>query len=252
MFAAPAARMLEMSTTMNDLSAGIAELEALLADADPSMRPILEQQIQAMRATARLVRNAQPAMDEAARHRPALSPELRAFFTPEQPAAVPVWLPDTLTRAEAHEGLLRCPPGASVYATEDGFSCAFPGQKGISLSAPHGLALGFFHATGKLRCQRFYENGLIRWSVEYHPTGGREQVGFYASREPKEYLEHGLHTRWSSAGNVTAQASFWAGVRHGWSKLWEDDGFPISATLHENGREVEQVLSNGERRTAAP
>ncbi len=55
-----------------------------------------------------------------------------------------------------------------------------------------------------------------------------------------------------SAGNVTAQASFWAGVRHGWSKLWEDDGFPISATLHENGREVEQVLSNGERRTAAP
>jgi hypothetical protein len=236
-----------MSTNRDEITALIAELEAQIPNADPQTRALLVQQIQSMRQVTQMVQDAQPAIAEVALHRPALSPQVQAFFTPDPPAQVPAWLPDTLSRAEAHEGLLRCPPGAQVYVQDDGLSCALSGQRGASLSVAHGLTLGFFKS-GKLHYQRFYESGLLRWSIEYHAAGGRESVGFYTSREPKTYLEHGLITRFTSTGTVTSQASFWHGVRHGWSKLWEEDGFPISATLYNNGREVEQVYPNGERR----
>jgi hypothetical protein len=239
-----------MSTTRDELEASVRELEAQIPHADPSMRAILEQQIQALRDTSAMLQRYEPHMAEAARHRPELGPELRTFFTPEPAAEVPAWIPDTITLAELHEGALRCPPEAQVYRLDDGLSCAIPGQRGVSRSVTHGLTLKFF-STGRLQHQQLFERGLLRWSIQYHAaSGARESVGFYAATEPLTYPEHGLHTRYASNGVVIAQAWFWTGQRHGWSKTWEDDGFPIGATLYHQGREVETVLPNGERRKA--
>jgi antitoxin component YwqK of YwqJK toxin-antitoxin module len=111
----------------------------------------------------------------------------------------------------------------------------------------HGLQLAF-HSTGRLQSQCWYEQGLSRWAITYHATGARERVGWYADREPLVYLEHGEHTRFSPGGAVVAQVAYVAGVVHGWAKFWEDDGHPIGATLYVEGRAVEQVLPDGQRR----
>ncbi len=74
---------------------------------------------------------------------------------------------------------MRCPPGARVYVMDDSIPCAIPGQPGISGSRTHGLTLGFF-SDGRLQSQTFYENGICRWAIGYHITGGREAVGFWS------------------------------------------------------------------------
>ena len=106
---------------------------------------------------------------------------------------------------------------------------------------PHGLTLRF-RAGGGLESQGWYERGCLRWEIRYHPNGAREEVGAYVGTEPKTYVEHGLHTRWAASGVVVAQTAWVDGVRHGWSTLWENDGYPIVATRFERGVEVERVM----------
>ena len=95
--------------------------------------------------------------------------------------------------------------------------------------------------------QRFYENGSCRWGIEYHANGRRASVGFYADREPSEYRADGLHTSYSMDGVVNVQSEWRAGVRHGWTKHWEDDGFPVGATRYEQGIAVENMSPDGMR-----
>ena len=233
---------------LDDLQASIRELEAHLPTADPQSRAILEQQIEAMRSTAALLRGALPQIEEMKKQRVALSPEVARFFTPEPPAPVPSWIPDDTTRGALREELMRCPAGGKVYWEDSSVGCAIPQGAG-SIPIRDGLELSF-HSTGGLRSQAWYEMGLLRWSIEYHPTGGRAAVGFCAATEPKTYPEQGLVTRYAPNGTVTVQGHFHAGVAHGWSKQWEDDGYPIGATLFDRGRAVESVLPDGSRRPA--
>lgn len=239
-----------MSATQDEMLASIRELEALLPEADPATRALLQSQIEAMHQTLALLERTEPDREAMKRLRPALGPEVQAFFTPEPPAQVPAWLPDTLHRSALHEGMMRCPPGARVYALDDGLSCSIPGEPGVSRSVAHGLTVTF-HATGRLRAQRFYERGMVRWSIEYHASSGaREKVSFYAATEPLSYPEHGLSTSYSAHGVVISQAWYHQGVHHGWHKIWEEDGFPVVATLYNNGQQIETVYPNGERRRA--
>jgi hypothetical protein len=205
-------------------------------------------QIAATRNAQTMLRNAAPALAEMARHRPQLSPEVAAFFRPEAPAAVPVWLPDTLMRAAVTEPMLQAPRETRVYWDEDTVGCGIPQGQG-SVPIVHGLQL-FFYKSGALQAQRFYDRGLLRWSVEYHPLGGRASVGFYASVERMVYLEHGLQTSYAPNGTIVSQSAWYQGTRHGWSKLWEDDGHPISATLYDRGRAVEAIGPDGSRRAS--
>lgn len=234
------------SSALRELEAQIAEMEAKLHGASPEIAGQLRQSIESLRQVAQMSGRLQPAMDEMAAHRPALSEEARAFFTPEPPAPVPAWIPDSLTRAEADEAMMRCPPGARVYAFESSLSCSIPGVPGQSLSIAHGLDLGF-SSSGRLAHQRYYELGLCRWSIDYHLNGRRSQAGFYADREESEYRRDGLHTSWSMDGVVKVQTAWAAGVHHGWTRHWEDDGFPVGATRYENGEPVEQVNADGSR-----
>jgi hypothetical protein len=234
-----------MATTDDDLLAMRRELEAQLASAPPEMRALLEQQIQALDHAAGMLSAAAPAIAEQRSRRPDLTPELRAFFTPSPPAPVPVWIPDDTTRASVTPELLRCPPEAKVYTLDDSIGCAIP--RGGGIPTPHGLTLSFW-ASGSLAAQRYYEHGLTRWAVEYHPSGGRASIGFWIDREPKVYLEQGLHTAYHPSGVVSSESCWENGVRHGWTKLWEDDGCPIGATLYEHGRQGEQILPDGTRR----
>jgi hypothetical protein len=237
-----------MTTQDDDLEAMIAELRAQIPEAPAEMRPILEAQIQSvLHAQASLARAA-PAMAETARLRPPLSPEAEAFFRPEPPAPVPSWLPDDLARAAVAPPMLRCPPGGQVYAHEDSVGCAVPQGFG-TIPIRHGLQLAFYKS-GRLSSQSWYEGGLLRWSIEYHPLGARSLVGFYADVERLSHLEHGLHTSFAPNGTITAQTAFVQGVRHGWTKLWEDDGYPICATLHDRGRAVDEIGPDGRRRVS--
>lgn len=233
----------DMTSRSQDLQASIAELEALLAGADAESRPLLERQLAALRQTMALLEAAEaaPAMP-----RPVLSESLRGFFTPEPPAALPVWVPDTLTRAEVTDEMMRCPPEARVYPDEDGVGCAIPQPSGPPFR--HGLELAFHRSTGRLRSQRFFENRLLVWAVEYHPSGGRASLGAYAPGERLEYPEEGLHTSFAPNGTIVSQTSYRAGVRHGWSKMWDDDGAAIGATRYDAGVAVEEVLPDGTRR----
>lgn len=231
---------------MTESEALLAEMEASLADTPPEMRSILEQQIKNLRDANAMYRKAMPAMEENKRHRPQLSPEVRAFFTPEPGPQVPTWVPDSLVRAQAGAQVVRCPQGAQVYEDELTVGCAVP--RGIgNIPMRHGLTLTFYH-NGLLRSQRFYDGGLLRWDIEYHASGGRETFGLYADRVEREHLQHGLQTRMTTAGVVVGQSYYHAGVMHGWSKLWEEDGFPISACLYQEGNPVEDVYPDGTRR----
>lgn len=235
---------------LDELRASIQELEVSLHTAPPEMRPIMEQQIQSLRQACAMLERVQPQIEQNKQHRPALTPEVAAFFRPEPPAAVPAWVPDHMTRDALTEEWLRCPPGSQIYWLEESVGCAVPQGPG-SVPIRNGLGLQFTTATRRLESQRYYENGLLRWSVDYHATGGRSQVGFYAATERLSYPEHGLHTRYAPNGTVTSQTTYVNGVPHGWSKLWEDDGFPIGATLYDQGRAIETVLPDGSRRAGA-
>lgn len=234
-------------TRNDELAASIRELEALLPTADAASRRTLEMQIEALRSTMAMLARAAPAMEETKKHRPHLTPEVAAFFRPEAPAPIPAWLPDDVERAQIDEAMMRCPAGARVYVQDDGVSCAIPGVPGQSLSVANGLSLKFY-STGKLTTQSFFEHGLVRWSIGYHALGGRSEDAFYSDVERFQYRQHGLHTSYAPNGTITSQTSFVHGVRHGWSKQWEDDGFPIGATLYDNGRAVEEVYPDGTRR----
>jgi hypothetical protein len=234
-----------MPTQRDELLRSALELEASLAAAPPEMRPIVEQQIQAVRSAAAMLEAATPQMEEMRRHRAPVVPELAAFFTPVAPPAVPAWLPDTITRGQLSAADLRCPSGASLYDTGDVIGCALPRGPG-SIPIRHGLQLHFM-STGALQSQSVYEQGLLRWAVHYHATGGRSTFGFYADREPRVHLAHGLHTWLASNGAVVSQSEWQEGRRHGWTKLWEDDGHPIGATRYEHDRQVESRLPDGRR-----
>lgn len=235
-----------MSSQKHDMEAMIAELEASLADAPPEMRGILEQQIASCKNTIAMLDRAEPAISELRAQRAPLRDDVRAFFTPESPADVGAWLPDDLQSLHVTEDMLRCPRGAQVYALEGAYECAIPAAPGL-IPVRHGLSIGFYHHGG-LKSQRFYDQGRIRWAIEYHASGGRESVAFYSDDEPRQHREHGLLTRFAPNGTIVAQTYYWHGTQHGWSKLWEEDGYPISATLYKEGRRVEDYLPTGEHR----
>lgn len=98
-----------------------------------------------------------------------------------------------------------------------------------------------------LRRFRFAEDCPFppRWSIEYHASGGRESIGMWVDRERFEHREQGQHTRFAPNGTIIAQAYWEAGTRVGWTKLWEDDGYPIGATRYVDGVAVEQRLPGG-------
>lgn len=229
-----------------DLDAMIAQMQASLQDAPPEMRPILESQIQSLHQAKAMLERARPDIEANKQYRVPVPDAFRQFFTPEQPAPVPAWLPDSLLRGDITEPMMRCQPPARVYEHEDALECAIPTGLG-NIPIRNGLSVGFYKS-GQLQYQRFYENGCIRWAIEWHPSGGRSSVGFYTDTEPRQHREHGVHTSFAPNGTITSQASFWHGTRHGWSKLWEDDGYPIVATLYDQGRDVEEILPSGERR----
>lgn len=237
-----------MATQEDDLAASIRELEASLASAPPEMRPLLVQQIEALRSAGDMLARARPEIEKNAARRVALTPEVAAFFRPEPPAAVPAWIPDDMPRGAVTEEWMRAWPGVKVYFDTDSVGCAIPQGPG-QVPIRHGLELGFYSSTGRLQHQRFYEQGLLRWSVDYHVTGGRSLAGFYAATERLSYPEHGLITRFAPNGTVTSQQHYDRGVLHGWAKHWEDDGYPIVATLHDRGRTIESVYPDGSRRS---
>lgn len=235
-----------MSSQKQDMEAMIAELEASLADAPPEMRGILEQQIASCKTTIGMLERVAPAIAAQRQARAPLRDDVRTFFTPERPVDVGAWLPDHVQKHQMAEGMLQCPQGARIYAMDDAFECAFPAAPG-SIPVRHGLSISFYHHGG-LRAQRFYDQGRLRWAIEYHPSGGRESVSCYSDDEPRQHREQGLFTRFAPNGTVVAQSYYWHGTRHGWSKLWEDDGYPISATLYKEGRACEEYLPTGEHR----
>ncbi|MCC6899197.1 MAG: hypothetical protein IT377_09495 [Polyangiaceae bacterium] len=236
-----------MVTQRDELEASVRELEASLHSAPPEMRPLLEQQIRALREAGAMLERVEPQIAQNRAARAPLSLELAAWFQPVPPAVVPTWIPDDTPRASVTEEWMRPAPGVRVYFDEDSVGCAIPHGPG-SVPIREGLGLTFHRSTGRLESQRFYQQGLLRWSVDYHATGGRALVGFYAATERLSYPEHGLITRFSPSGTVVSQQYYDRGVLHGWAKHWEEDGYPIAATLYDGGRAVETVLPDGSRR----
>ncbi len=233
-------------TQRMEIEVTLRELEASArANPYPEQRQMLEDQIRTLRSTLDTLNRMAPAW--ASPPRVPLAPHMAEFFTPEPPAPVPCWVPDGVVRAAVTPHHMRCPPGAQVYVMEDSLSCAIPGQPGVSPSRTHGLTLGFF-SDGRLRSQTFYENGICRWAIAYHATGGRETVGFWSGVEAKDYVEEGLHTRFAPNGVVVAQSHWRSGKEEGFRKLWEDDGAPIGATRMVAGHAVEEVYPDGSRR----
>lgn len=235
------------ATSKEDFLASIAELEAQLPDAPAEMRPLLEQQIQNMRGMLPMFEKIDEGRARYASLRPELSGPVRAFFTPEHPAEIPSWIDDSIMRTDISEMMLHCPEGARVYDFEDSLSCAIPLGPGM-IPRRHGLSINFYKSTGGLESQSYYENGCLRWSIHYHATGGRSSVGFYVGNEPKVYLEQGVHTAYAPNGCITSQSAWSQGTRHGWTKLWEEDGYPIAATFYENGKAVGQMMPDGSQR----
>ena len=236
-----------MSALQAETQALIEELEASLATTPPEMRGMIEAQIQNLRNSLRMLEQAAPAMEASKQYRPPLSAEARAFFTPQPGPDIPTWIPDTLTRGQAGAHVLRCPQNARVYEDTENVGCAVPRGVG-SIPMRHGLSLAFY-ANGRLRSQGFYDQGLLRWSITYHANGGRETFGHYVDRVERDHVAHGLHTTTNSAGVVTSQAYWHLGLRHGWTKLWEEDGYPIGATLYDQDRITQQILPDGSRQT---
>ncbi|MCP3136832.1 toxin-antitoxin system YwqK family antitoxin [Pyxidicoccus xibeiensis] len=226
-------------TRMQELDAAIVELKASQAEAPANMKDGVARQVTALENSKKLQQMVDDANAQTKAHRPALTEEQKSFFTPVAPEKLPVWIPDTLTRAQAKEDMLKCPAGAKVFADAHALDCRIPGPRG-SIPMPHGLALWFYKSTGKLKGQRFYENGLLRWAIAYHHTGGRDTEGRYDDAKPKQHREHGLHTGYAPNGTVIRQAEYTSGVLQGWSRVWEDDGYPMGATRYEKGKNVER------------
>jgi len=229
-----------MPNRHDDIEAMIAELEAHLSDAPPEMRALLEQQIEASRWAQEQLRALGEVQAAQAALRSPLRPEDQAFFTPAEVQSVGEWISDDLTRAQVDDALLRCPDRSRVYTSDSSVDCRIPAGAG-SIPAPHGVSLGFY-ASGRLSSQSYYERGLLRWAIEYHPSGGRASVGIYSDVEPRSHLDQGLHTGYAPNGTIISQATWDNGVRDGWTRLWEDDGYPIGATRYERGQPAEERL----------
>jgi len=142
---------------------------------------------------------------------------------------------------------MKCPAGTRVFADKHDMDCRKPPTSAGGIPQPHGLALWFYKSTGKLKAQRYYENGLLRWNISYHTTGARSSQGFYDNEKPKQDRETGLHTSYAPNGNIVRQAEYKSGKLQGWSKLWEDDGYPMSATRYEDNKSVEMVGPTGKK-----
>lgn len=171
---------------------------------------------------------------------------MRSFFTPALAAPVPAWIPDHMTRRQLDTQRLFCPEGAQIVEDDDELGCAI--LQGLGRPPlRHGLSLRFYRA-GTLQSQRLYVRGRLRWAINYHLTGGRASCGFYLDQEPLSNLEDGLHTSYAPNGVIVAQSSWSRGRLQGWSKLWEDSGYPICAIRYEAGTPTEEVFSDGERR----
>lgn len=225
-----------MLNQIDELQAALADLQTMLDDAPQDMRASLEQQIAAVHQTLRLAASVVP-VERAPLE---LTQDELQDFAVRVPAPLPQWLPDNLRRDAVSPDMLRCPEPSTIYESEHTLGCAISSD-GRGIPSPHGLTLGF-HPCGGLAYQRFYDHGLLRWSIEYYTTGGRESAGHYCDREPKAHLEEGLQTRWAPGGQVIAQTDYQNGVRHGWSILWEVDGTPISATMYRHGTPDNAVL----------
>lgn len=233
-------------TRDDDLEASIVELQSHLKDADPASRKLLEQQIQNIRDVLKMKKAAAAEAEKNKAFRPKLTDAAKKFYTPVPAEKLPAWLPDTLIRADAKEAMLKCPAGAKAYSDVESMDCRVPRGPG-AIPAPNGLAL-WFYSTGKLKAQRFYEQGKLRWAIEYYAVGGREQEGAYDSIEPKTYRENGLHTHSAPNGTVTSQGTYKSGLKTGWHKMWEDDGFPAGAFRYEAGKEVESCGAEGPKK----
>ena len=235
------------SARVRELEAQVRELEALRdGSSDPAMRKLLEQQIGNLKQTVAMLRSME--VGGAKPQRVELNPQMKAFFTPAAPAEVPAWVQDSAVREGVTDAMMKCSQGANVYRFETNIGCAVPSDRAGGIPVRHGLDLDFYKSTGKLMSQGFYENGLLRWSIEYHATGKRSLVATFDDVEPKVHRENGVRTSYAANGTVTSQAEYRSGVLNGWHKLWEDDGHPIVGTLHENGKAVEQVLPDGTRK----
>lgn len=234
-------------TRMQELEASIAELKASREEAPENMKALLDKQIGSLRDTLKLQKLTDEANAQHKAMRVKLSDETKAFFTAVAPAKVPSWIPDTLTRAQLKEEMLKCPAGTKVFAEKHAVDCRKPPAERGGIPQPHGLALWFYKSTGKLKAQRYYENGLLRWDISYHLTGGRDAEGLYDNEKPKVDREHGLHTGYAPNGTVVRQAEYKSGKLQGWSKLWEDDGYPMSATRYEDDKPVETRGPTGKK-----
>lgn len=234
-----------MSSLLAETQALIKELERSLPSTPAEMRHIVEAQIQSLRESVRMLEQAAPQMEANKQYRAVLTPEVLAFYTPQPGPDIPTWVPDTLVRTQATEELMRCPHPARIYQDEDNVGCAVP--RGIgAIPQRHGLSLGFYKS-GRIQHQSYYHEGLLCWAIGYHASGGRESFGVYADRVEREHLPHGLHTTMCSTGGVIVQAWWQMGVRHGWTRCWEEDGYPVGATLYDNGRLIDQVSADGSR-----
>ncbi|REG22832.1 hypothetical protein ATI61_11837 [Archangium gephyra] len=235
------------ATRVQELEASIAELKASREEAPEAMKKGLDRQIAALQDAIKLQQMTDTANEQNKSRRPQLTAEQKAFFTPVAPAKVPSWIPDTLTRAQLTEEMMKCPAGARVFADKHDMDCRKPPTSKAGVPQPHGLALWFYKSTGKLKAQRYYENGLLRWDISYHTTGARSSQGFYDNEKPKQDRETGLHTSYAPNGSIVRQAEYKSGKLQGWSKLWEDDGYPMSATRYEDHKSVEMVGPTGKK-----
>lgn len=230
-------------TRQQEMDAAIAELQASQAEASPDQRKALARQVTSLENAKKMQRLVDEASASNKARRPTVPEAQKAFFTPVAVTKLPAWLPDTLTRAQAKEDALKCPAGARVYADAHSLECRIPAQ----VPVPHGLALWFYKSTGRLKAQRYYEKGLLRWAISYHHTGGRDSEGRYDDVKPKQHRESGLHTGYAPNGTIVRQAEYASGVLQGWTRLWEDDGYPMAATRYENGSSVERREPSGSK-----
>lgn len=234
-------------TRVQELEASIAELKASREEAPDNMKGALDRQVESLRQAIKLQQTVEEANEANKARRPQVPEDQKAFWTPVAPTKVPSWIPDTQTRAGLKDEMLKCPAGTRVFAEKHGVDCRRPPTSLGGIPQPHGLALWFYKSTGKLKAQRYYENGLLRWDISYHTTGGRSSEGLYDNEKPKMDRENGLHTSYAPNGTIVRQAEYKSGMLQGWSKLWEDDGYPASATRYENNKSVEMIGPTGKK-----
>jgi hypothetical protein len=233
-----------MPDDRDETEAQIRNLEITIASAPPEQQRQLRDVIESLRSSQKLRDMVAPTRAQQEANRAPLEPDVKAFFTPEPPTPIPTWVPDATPKHDVTDAMMRCPSGAKVYRLDTSISCGIPRGGGVPIS--HGLDLGF-HPDGSLQHQDYYEDDLLKWSIHYHATHGRAREGFYADRAPLEQRDHGLVTQYDVNGGITSQQHFVEGVAHGWQKIWERDGYPVGAWLHEDGRIVEEVSATGVR-----